>query len=426
MALDPQLVVTRYSAAELAAGVPAAHASKWHVLGAGGPSALTLVRVGTGALDFRSQSLGRGTPYEFLERAGVIGVAGDISRGALRLAGGSVSTCTLFKSEESWIVEKRVMTSALHEIDSRQRHAAEAAWIGCLPDTARNLFPSVAYASDKASFQVRMPFIPNYTLGEQLLQGRFDSDAVKQIVASVFSQLSGALYVHKTSLQSPEYYVERVARRFTELQKHRQMEAHVHAMFTQTCIVNGKECRPVREQLNAIESAAAPLGAVRPTEFRMCHGDLIPEDVLYDSASKRTHLVDPNPQNADPLADLGKMAMSFLLRYDYAFRDWFSFSAGGLGNRHPEYQLGIRELAGGKVDFEAVGRWVCEFASTLIERDVLPAHRVEPRAVLLMAGLQALAIPIFHAVHHGKPLRALYFMGMGKLLTESALGEYGV
>jgi hypothetical protein len=120
------------------------------------------------------------------------------------------------------------------------------------------------------------------------------------------------------------------------------------------------------------------------------------------------------------------MAMSALVAYDLAIRDWVTCNVV-MSHRLPRVQLSaVDEWQSLALEQEEIGRWICADARQLVSQNVLADHRVEPRAILLLAGLQAMAIPVFHALHHARDDRAIYFLAKGHWLAEQALRAYGI
>lgn len=397
----------------------------WAVVGSGA-GAVTLICANKSLTNHAKQNVAAHiSPYDFLMSIGLVSVAGDATNGSIKLSGGSVSECLLQREREEWFVLKRTSGSKLTNRDTWERHVLESQFIAATHTGNDSLFPSSTSRMEAGYFEAKMPFVPAYTLGEQIVQGRLSGLTFKKTIASIFRTLEILLYSQPT-VSPQETYAEKVFRRLSLLLECQTIRDHVQLLCNRGARINGNECRSISELLYVMQSDSRCKEILNTEDPRLCHGDLIPEDILFLNGSDEFLLVDPNAQNTDPLVDLGKMAMSALVKYDLAIRDWVNCtvhkSDGGFCFQLSE-RTEWKELA---QLYEEVGRWTCQEGRHLISRNVLPDHRIEPRAILLLSGLQAMAIPVFHALHHDNPDRALYFLAYGQLLAEQALQAFGL
>lgn len=430
MALDPFLITLHHDSHELRHMADVAIEQGWAVVGRGTDSITLIFSSLSGSKNFPKMegNLDGGassSAYHLLNSFGIVAVAGDASAGNIRLSGGSVSECLLRREEHSWFVIKRTSGSKLTKTDSWDRHILESRFIAALETNGNTFFPSSTSRRDSRIFEAKMPFIGAYTLGELLVQGRLSGLTFKEKISSIFHALESLLYCRR-STHSQETYIDKVERRLSLLIERSRIHKNVEAFCRMGSQVNGRDCRPIRELLDTARSEPRCREILSTNDARLCHGDLIPEDILFFPESNRFVLIDPNPQNADPLIDLGKMAMSALIAYDLAIRDWVTCVIDD-SVRKPRASVFAQD-EWRQLDFEQqeIGHWICKEGRSLVSRDVLPDHRVESRAIMLIAGLQAMAIPVFHALHQGRDDRALYFLAKGHLLTEQAFQEYGI
>lgn len=428
MALDPFLLTLKQDSRELTRMTKVALERGWAIVGKGLESVTLICASQSGSKGPRnisSNTKPSDSHYDFLDSIGIVAVAGNASAGNLKLSGGSVSECLLRREETRWFVIKRTSESKLTNLDSWDRHIFESQFLATLDIGGNTLFPSSTSKKAGEIFEATMPFIPAYTLGEIIVQRRLSKFALREKISSIFRSLETVLYCRRGE-RSLETYVDKVARRLSLLIEKSNVRQLVEVFYHLGAEINGCECRPIRELLNIAQSDPRCREILYSADPRLCHGDLIPEDTLILPGSDQFVLVDPNPQNKDPLVDLGKMAMSALVAYDLAIRDWVTCNVV-MSHRLPRVQLSaLDEWQSLALEQEEIGRWICDDARQLVSQNVLADHRVEPRAILLLAGLQAMAIPVFHALHHSRDDRAIYFLAKGHWLAEQALRAYGI
>ena len=189
-------------------------------------------------------------------------------------------------------------------------------------------------------------------------------------------------------------------------------------------LVNGTALPPIKETITSIREFSHAMAVLSNPTPRLCHGDLIPEDILVDAEQGGVCLIDPNPQICDPIADLAKLLMSCSVHYDLALRDMVTCSV----SRGPMIEVvhSVPEGVSGYTKLQTeLAAQLADEAPNLIGRAFASDDRMQPACVRLIAGLQAMAISSFHSLHHDKEARAFYFMVEGQRLVERALAELG-
>jgi hypothetical protein len=357
--------------------------------------------------------------YRQLDDLGVVAVAGDIAKGDISLTGGSICSCALSLDGARWRVKKSIAASLLTRLDADDRHAGEFRILSRMQSDAPLLFPPVGAAA--AATQIELRFLPYYTLGELFVQGRADSQGALSVIDHIFSALRKWLYHEATSVQR-ETYLDKVTRRLDELVRKSRRGVWYERLYAYGATVNGQALPPIKDMIARIKASSAAQTALKSPTPRLCHGDLIPEDILVDAVNGGFCLLDPNPQIGDPLADLAKLVMSCEVQYDLALRDLIECRATS-GRRleityaapafHEGYTAQQKEIAAA----------LAQRGQALLGAELAPDERARPASIRLLAGLQAMAISLFHSVHHRKEARALYFTVKGQQLVESALSD---
>ena len=416
MALDLHLSALQFDQQLLVGAIDEVQNKGWKVI-VGEDRALTLVKCPPAVQRVAPTS----SIYEELERHGVLCIAGRPAGCSLLLSGGSTSVCSLVLSDPPTVI-KSVGASVLEDRDVRDRHREEARWTASAALAHPDIFPSIHQVDDGAELVIRSAFFPAYTLGELLLQGRVDFNAASRILRNVFASIGRNL--SSVSVADPgESYLDKAERRLVLLQTIKPRSPAFEALCLSECKIDGVECHSafktlevirMNRELNSFLECHVPCG---------CHGDLIPEDILYSIRLNQFRLIDPNPQIRDPLCDIAKVVMSLSLSYELALADMVSckciMSTKGaefhtyVGSGFSNYQAQVRAL-------------LCELMAdiqTLLPAGTVEDHRLKIEGIMLLAGVQAMALPPFHALHHGKPARATFFLARGLLMANQAIAS---
>lgn len=364
-------------------------------------------------------------PYCALESEGVLTLGGLGSKsadgGEYLLAGGSVCSAVLIARESNWVVIKSIAPkqhgatgAGLESVDTYARHQNEAAWLENLTDGHVALFPRTRVL-DRAltSSSWEMEFIPRYTLGERILQGRETAFSVYETLNETFEVLARTIYSRPSSSVQPSY-LDIVARRFEIL---RRIDPLYERLWSSGAAINGNWCEGVAALLERVRDQALD-SVVRPEGGLSCHGDLIFDDILPPAIGDSTgeiRLVDPNPANSSCLVDVGKVMMNLLAYYDLVYRDRYNLSldsAVGL-------EINVRFS---DADYVSLSNDVAlRMLSELRGLGQVIGRQFDEKTAIVQAALQCLALPIFHDVHHGARGRALVFTALGMRLLSDAL-----
>lgn len=364
--------------------------------------------------------------YDYLEREAVIALGASADGCTISLSGGSAATSYLDLSGRELQVVKRIKRGGpMVPIDGHDRHLLEGQWLSGLTDDARNYFPRATVSQNADTVEARMQFVPAYTFGEMFFQRRIGHDQAIRFLTQSFAALERLLYFRKCDKSLDETYTEKIRRRRIGYARASRDFDSVERAFTHHCRINGELCRPLDQLLDIVDASRDLRDVLRTPEPRVCHGDFIPEDVLYLQPSCEPAFIDPNPLNTDPLLDLSKLTMACAISYDCAVRDevYVNYEVSrevdtcAIGVHAPYSDIAER--------MQDLGKWVVHNARNLVSANVLASSRLRPEYIELLAGLHAVAIPEFHAAVHERTLRANYFLRSGQLVLERALAKMG-
>jgi hypothetical protein len=379
----------------------------------------------------RRLRVGGGNLYSELARDGavVISPAAQVGDGVL-LAGGSFSTVSLTVTDTAAVVHKRVRRAQTEGVDREVRHRQEARWLASLPPDMAQLFPPVRrVVDDRIEVGADFDFVPAYTLAELVFQERLDGAGLASFIEHIYTTLQSRLYHARSSMiagSDSTGYLERIARRSEAIvaSGHPARARVIRLLEARSVRVNGRSVIPLADVLRivATESRWGPLR--QTTRSHIVHGDLILEDILADTNGPAGfRLVDPNPSIGHPMFDVSKTMLSLWLRYEFVYFDLFG--------------VAVDEGPAGSIDIELrFDRPWCQDQYAIAADRFLSFVQQElagllgfesgqvPRLIRMAAALQALAIPMFHLLHHGREARAIAFVALGLLgATETLQAE---
>lgn len=341
--------------------------------------------------------------------------------GALgQVMGGSVCKTYITMRDGKWVVVKRALRdSRMGSVDGYERHLGEAVWICSREVHQSGLFPNTEYAVDEGGLTMVSEFVPGDTLGEVMWGGRHSVQRIVEMLSYLFEQLSSKLYIH-TASYGGENYILKIQRRWGYLCSSESEEVW-SGLLTKPLVLNGREMPSLSRVLEIVQSSYSYVPLNELVTPKMCHGDLIPEDVLVDSNLTQFMLIDPNPQNADPIADWSKILMSIKVYYDLALRDKLKLEYAdkddcilidySFEDDTEEYLQLMRDLAIALLHDD----------SEFLARAARINSRVTGRTLLINAGLMALSIAPFHALQHRNLKRALYFYARASEILSEAV-----
>lgn len=382
--------------------------------------------------DLASISRSGATVYERLTQNGVLVVSpvGVIEDG-ITLAGGSYSTVSLHIENGQPIVRKRLDTRGEGDPDREGRQRQECAWMRRIPAAVSDLFVPVIGASDGlGKIELVTEFVPGYSLAELVFQKQLDGDELARLLVHIYSELATRVWTRPPiELDVPidrGDYLGRIKRRLRTIEKSNSglVEGPLQSLLSaERVVVNGRECEGVGRLLERLARDPCWQPAVTPGLPRMCHGDLILDDVVIDPvAPAGFRLLDPNPSNQHPIYDVFKTMMSLWLKYEFLYFDKFTVTHGLSDEGCVEVEIHIDAPQAEAAYDQAAELFVAFVGDELAGQLGLPPK--ELRMLLRMgAAINMLAIPVFHLLHHDREPRALAFAATALLHAEQARRE---
>jgi hypothetical protein len=352
---------------------------------------------------------------------------GGITR--LQLGGGSYCQVELIDDPStSLCVEKSVYAAPDQTEDSFGRHAAEARWLQWANNSIRQrLFPRVRDACVRADrITVTSDFVPAYSLGELVAGGRISAQAAADRVVRTLQTLEAALYCHtvsqRTSLRA-DGYLPILERRTAELRRGTPPTGLLRSVLDANELwVNGFQSRPYPALIDALRASDRWPLVLSIDEPRMCHGDLVLEDILATDSTDAPFLVDPNPSNCHPVFDLAKMLLSLELKYESFYFDAFRLSVSREGQRAcVTIELCLQDALGTAAAVQTE-LWP-KFLEIASRQTGLPCDAAIEQ-VRMTSALQCIGLATFHLFRHRNEERATAFLALG-LMAASRCFDLG-
>lgn len=354
--------------------------------------------------------------YEALEALGVVAIGKPVTEdGTVLLSGGSVSTTRL--DLRRMRVIKSSELGRLASVDGISRHRREARW---LARQRYGGFPTCSIVVDDPDHLVfETDFLPMYTLGELIHQGRMSAERALGVIRGVLEDLASEIYSAGPEIPQPAY-VPLVRARLDQLAQTPAFDPLLSRLKKCGATINGIRTPSLDSLLAEADRAEQRL----PRCFhigRGCHGDLIPDDMLINSFDGRTMLIDPNPTNVSPTTDLSKLLMAFEFDYESLIRDEFDMVYDDTGES-PNIDWNLRDpnRVGPAIDGEIRG--LLADPSTLWRHCGVSESRDVP-GLYLRSALHILAIPLFHSVVQQRTERAIAFIAAGMSRLAQLLRE---
>jgi hypothetical protein len=354
-----------------------------------------------------------------------------VLEGGLALAGGSYSTVSLHLENGRPLVRKCLLPNGQEDLDRDGRQSQECAWMQQLPPAVQDLFVPVIGASEGlAGLEMVTEFIPGHSLAELVFQQQLDGTGLARSLERIYSEISRDVWTQPPiELGVPidrGDYLERIQRRLGKIKSaSASAGGPLHALLEAGhVVVNGCDCDGVDRLLERLASDPCWRPAVTPGAPRMCHGDLILDDIVSDPhAPAGFRLVDPNPSNQHPMYDVFKTMMSLWLKYEFFYFDRFAITHFSTG-RHVEIEIRIDAPHAEAAYDQAAEQFVAFAGRELATHLGFPSSEVRP-LLRMGAAINMLAIPVFHLLHHDREPRALAFAATALLHAELATLEAG-
>ncbi|HEX6461677.1 MAG TPA: hypothetical protein VFZ58_00195 [Candidatus Saccharimonadales bacterium] len=336
----------------------------------------------------------------------------------LHLPGGSYSMVNVHRKNNRWNVTKKCRI--YNHRDKDIRLIREMEFMASLTGKAKTLFPEVydnRVENDRVYYTIA--YIPYKNFSEVIRSGECTAFELSNLLATIYDRLLEDLYHEipgpKNALQRLDYIPLTIDR----LKETRQQLPDNH--FLQTIIgadqlmIDGVSYPGVTKTLRRAQSFLEHEAV--PATFN--HGDLIFQDMLVDPVSKDFCLVDPNGDSVGYMYDIAKTLLCLETSYDMFYHGEYSLETD-LSNRNvPEITIRLDRNEHLRL-LEAMRKNFWQYLTD--HKEALFSGKDDwQRLLLVLCGLQNLAIVMFHTLHHNKHDRATAFLANGIKSINNAL-----
>lgn len=339
----------------------------------------------------------------------------DYSQHSDTIFGGSICKTELIFENNNWCISKVAASkSTLEANDGYVRHLNEGEWMSSFEIQNLGLFPISSYLKKPNEIKLLTKFIPANTLGEQLWAMDNSVDSVITFFGKLFARLNNSLYLLKPKIEiQSENYIDKITRRWKNLMKESD-DSMWERIYFHPFVINEIEYCSLETILFNLKNNSDYLPLNNDIFRRVyCHGDLIPEDILVDSNLRDFILIDPNPQNQDPICDWSKLYMSLSVYYELAIKDLVNvkiYSKSNLTKLNLSYEIQAKDY----INYIDKILIKLDMPESLFMKELSNFNsKITLKNIRINAGLMAIAIIPFHILKHNKNNRSIHFLAKG-------------
>ena len=335
--------------------------------------------------------------------------------------GGSYSTTYAYLHQKQWRVVKECEVH--NHADKDERLVAEIESIAHLPPKAQKLYPKILEAQ-KNSQRVRyeMEYIPYHDFAEVVRSGAYDPERLTNLLTSSYDTLFKVLYKPLSTAQKAKNidYAQTIQTRLAETRSSLPRSADFQIFLNADSLeINGQIYDGVEKTLqkasNFLSDKTIPL--------TYNHGDLILQDILIDPSTGDFRLIDGNGHSNGYFYDFSKTLLCLETKYDLFYNGDFELVTNLTDSTHPAVNYTFQNDAH-LATLEAMRAGFLEYLITHQTKFFTDLKDWE-KTLMVLCGLQNIAIVMFHVLHHQKPERACGFLVCGiKLINDTLENTY--
>lgn len=339
---------------------------------------------------------------------------------SVNLQGGSYCTLNLGQARLGNTVIKYCSKSDHPDKDIRLQR--EAAFIESLPAQSAALFPEILRQSTSAQgTRYEMAYIPYPTFAGVIQSGAYPAERLSGLLELVYDNLFAHLYRPLSSGISaatmPDY-TQLATRRLDETERELPANHSLRLLLTaEHLLINGRQYPDVRRGIAAAEAFLRHVHLPATVN----HGDLIFQDILINPDTSDFYLIDPNGESSGYMYDFAKTLLCLESHYDVFYEGAFNVRVAARGGRATSATIALHPVHYAETLAtmrESFWRYLADN-----QQRFFPGMDNWRQTLLMLCGLQNIAIVMFHALHHRKERRAAAFLLNGIVLINRALRE---
>lgn len=332
-----------------------------------------------------------------------------------QLSGGSFAGVKLsLIDEQRWQISKLIRRD-FGDVDADVRLLEEGKFISNLPPQAARLFPKVHpedVIEENGRVGYHMEYCPLPTIAELVLSGHITPEQTVDFLAGIYDSMFTRVYcLPENAGKKDDDYFGRIDRRME-----RVFETPDHVgqrlkklLKAEKVKINGKEYPGFASLYKKLCENDDYRKLALPPDHCVAHGDMILEDILLQPYSAEFRLIDPNGRSHSRYYDLAKTLLSLATKYELFYFERFTLEYDDRDITDVHITFDDPELA------EAYEE-MCDGFWRFLERHAAQFFKDEPEwkdRLMLLNGLQNLAIVMFHLIRHNREDRAIVFLLMG-------------
>ena len=332
-----------------------------------------------------------------------------------QLSGGSFAGVRLsLVDEQRWEISKMIRRD-FGDVDADVRLLAEGKFISNLPPQAARLFPKVRpedVIEENGKVGYRMEYCPFPTIAELVLAGHITPEQTVEFLAGIYDAMFTRVYcIPEDGGKKDDDYFSRIDRR---MERVLATPDHVGQRLktllrAEELTIDGKKYPGFRSLYERLSQNDNYRKLVLPPDHCVAHGDMILEDILLQPYSAEFRLIDPNSRSHSRYYDLAKTFLSLATKYELFYFERFSLEYEKQDPTDINIVFDDPEMA------ETYDE-MCENFWSFLEKHAGQFFKEEPEwkdRLMLLNGLQNLAIVMFHLIRHNREDRAIAFLLMG-------------
>ncbi|MDD5750922.1 MAG: hypothetical protein PHS73_00180 [Candidatus Peribacteraceae bacterium] len=332
-----------------------------------------------------------------------------------QLSGGSFSGVFLsLMNEQRWRISK-MMYRGFGDQDGDIRLLEEARFICGLPPDVVDFFPAVdpkdvIERPDQVGYH--MQYHPFPTMAELVLSQQITPEQTVTHLAGIYDAMLSRVYCKdKDPSDGGDDYFSRIDRRMERVLSTPEGVGPrlKRLLLAERLSIDGRAYEGFFPLYRTIRETPDYRNLATPPDHCLCHGDMILEDILLHPYRSEFKLIDPNGRSNSKYYDVAKTLLSLATKYELFYFDDFllEFNANDETDVHINFQdPGMVQTYDEMHD--RFWEYLKREAPHLFPDD--PSWR---QRLLLLNGLQNIAIVMFHLIRHHKEDRATAFLLMG-------------
>ncbi len=291
-------------------------------------------------------------------------------------------------------------------------------FISSIHEEAKSLFPRIlSFSREDNRVNFEIEYVPYNNFSDVIMSGLYPASELSSLLTKIYDKLQAVLYIELPNIQDATQkinYVSLTQSRLDETIHQLPTDQYLRDfILAKNLKINGEIYPGVYSILHQAESFLKD----KKIPATCNHGDLIFQDILVDPTSNSFYLIDPNGDSVGYMYDIAKTLLCLETKYDMFYHGEYLLRTESKNATIPEATIELKQ----NLHYETLEAMRIHFWHYLeANQNSLFSKNAEwKKTLLVLCGLQNLAIVMFHALHHKKYDRASAFLLNGvKTITD--------